>query len=152
MSENSLFDILLNRDPLPPLEPGAVWKHKLSNEIDSLDEKELVKAGLHLLNDDIDRCHSIAQDTPTDEGNYWHAILHRREPDYFNSKYWYRRVAEHPVYSQLREEFQDWDPFEFVDWCESSSWGGGVKSVSWLEDVQAKEMGHLLNYLMGDSR
>ena len=150
MSKKNLIGTLLNRDPLPSLEPCAVWNRNFSDKIDAIDEGGLVKAGLHLLNDDIDRCHRIAQDTPTAEGNYWHAILHRREPDYFNSKYWYRRVGEHPVFSQLRQEFHEWNPCEFVDWCESSSTGKGVKSVSWLEDVQAKEMKHLLNYLRTD--
>ena len=42
---------------------------------------------LHLLNDDFDACHSLAQ---TQEGNpyadHLHCIAHRREPDYWNSK------------------------------------------------------------------
>lgn len=110
----------------------------------------MVKAGLYLLNDDIERCHHIAQDTPTPEGNYWHAILHRREPDYSNSNYWYRRVGEHPVFSQLQGDYPEWDPFSFVDWCEGASRRRSEKPKSWLEEVQAKEMAYLLDHVRGD--
>src|SRR6516165_1333879 len=47
-------------------------------------------AGLWLFHDFLDESHAISQDIDTIEGSYWHAILHRREPDYVNSKYWFR--------------------------------------------------------------
>lgn len=150
MDKESLIDILLTRNPHSPLVPSEVWNRELTVEIDLLYGMEMLKAGLHLLNDDIDRCHHIAQERPTPEGNYWHAILHRREPDYSNSKYWYRKVGEHPVFSLLREEFSDWDPFTFVDWCEGTSRGTGEKSESWLRDVQMKEMAYLLKHVEGE--
>jgi hypothetical protein len=30
--------------------------------------------------------------------------MHRREPDPSNSKYWWRKVASHPVLDQLRKK------------------------------------------------
>jgi len=77
------------------------------------------------------------QDLDTPTGNYWHALLHRREPDFSNSKYWFRRVRTHPVFEALRIETARlategpteagflarqarWDPFAFVDLCEAS--------------------------------
>ena len=59
------------------------------------------RAGLWLAFDYLDESHEISQGLPTAEGSYWHAILHRREPDAANSNYWWRRVGDHPVFAQL---------------------------------------------------
>ncbi|KAG2133809.1 uncharacterized protein EDB93DRAFT_1093034 [Suillus bovinus] len=49
---------------------------------------------LHLLNDDFDDRHELVQ---TQVGNsysdYLHSIAHRREPEYWNSKYWIARFS-----------------------------------------------------------
>jgi hypothetical protein len=100
-------------------------------------------AGLWLLYDDLDRSHTISQSIHTPTGSYWHAIMHRREGDFGNSKYWFDRVGDHPIFGPLahaaaalvqeeREEVGDrpadrdlawlaeeayWDPFRFVDLC-----------------------------------
>ena len=43
---------------------------------------------LHLLNDDFDGCHNLAQTQEEDPYSCnLHAVVHRREPDYWNSKY-----------------------------------------------------------------
>lgn len=97
-------------------------------------------AGLWLYHDFLDESHAISQDLDTAEGSYWHAILHRREPDYGNSKYWFRRFSGHPIFSALCNEAaalaeqagvpagceyltrqKAWDPFAFVDLCESAA-------------------------------
>lgn len=59
------------------------------------------KAGLWLRANDLDQSHRISQGISTSEGSYWHAVMHRREPDYSNSMYWFRRVGAHPVFELL---------------------------------------------------
>ena len=54
-------------------------------------------AGLWLWHDWLDRSHEISQSIPTPTGSYWHAIMHRREGDFSNAKYWYARCRRHPV-------------------------------------------------------
>lgn len=81
------------------------------------------RAGLWLYHDFLDEAHTIAQDLDTTEGSYWHAILHRREPDPSNAAYWFRRVGAHPVLKLLRERapalgYEYTDPFAFVDFVE----------------------------------
>ena len=80
-------------------------------------------AGLWLYFDDLDESHTISQDLNTQEGGFWHAIMHRREPDAWNSKYWWRQVGSHPVISQLISEapalgYDYTSPKDFVDFCE----------------------------------
>ena len=68
-------------------------------------ERIAVAAGLHLFYDDLDGSHSLSQTVEgrgkNHNGDYWHAIMHRREPDYDNAKYWFRRVGAHPVMTEL---------------------------------------------------
>jgi hypothetical protein len=100
------------------------------------------RAGLWLLYDFLDESHAISQDIATAEGSYWHAIMHRREPDYSNAKYWFRRVGTHLIFAPLRARAVEltgqagrpagsaflagqsaWDPFAFIDLCESAARG-----------------------------
>ena len=36
-------------------------------------------------------------------GSFWHAIMHRREGDFINSKYWYARYRGHPAHARVAE-------------------------------------------------
>src|SRR5262245_19277607 len=54
-------------------------------------------SGVWLLHDFLDESHTISQSIDTPTGSYWHAIMHRREGDFSNAKYWFRRVGDHPV-------------------------------------------------------
>lgn len=99
-------------------------------------------AGLWLLHDFLDESHAISQDISGAEGAWWHGILHRREPDYSNAGYWFRRVGKHPVFEPLRFRAAElateagspsgsdflirqtaWDPFAFIDLCEAVAQG-----------------------------
>lgn len=82
-------------------------------------------AGLWLLHGFLDQSHSISQSIATAEGSFWHAIMHRLERDFWNSKYWYRQVGRHAVFKQIAERLGhpvgSWNPAEFVDQCEKAS-------------------------------
>ena len=61
-------------------------------------------AGLWLCYDFLDESHRLSQDGDDVSFRYWHGIMHRREPDYDNAKYWFRRVGEHPIFDRLFEQ------------------------------------------------
>jgi len=87
-------------------------------------------AGLWLRFNCLDKSHAVSQDLHSPEGSFWHAILHRREPDPGNSKYWWRRVGSHPVLRQLAEQapalgYRYTTPDDFVDYCERARGQGG---------------------------
>jgi hypothetical protein len=88
--------------------------------------------------DFLEESHRVSQQIDTTSGSYWHGIMHRREPDYSNAKYWFRRVGEHAIFGPLCREArelaasenvagqadylvqqQTWDPYRFVDLCEA---------------------------------
>ena len=85
-------------------------------------------AGLWLWNDFLEESHQISQGIDTTDGSYWHGIMHRREPDPSNAKYWFRLVGDHPVFPRLAAEATRlsvggqavangcWDPAAFIDW------------------------------------
>ncbi|HUG17971.1 MAG TPA: hypothetical protein VMM56_03275, partial [Planctomycetaceae bacterium] len=103
------------RSPIPARESSA--PPGLGNAFSSLSESELVpgakspvdakavKSGVLLIHDFLEASHSISQSIEGEgthnNGDYWHALMHRREPDFGNSKYWFRSVGKHPVYSEL---------------------------------------------------
>jgi hypothetical protein len=103
-------------------------------------------AALWLHHDFLEESHKISQEISTAEGIYWHAIMHRREPDPGNSKYWFRRVGAHPILDQLAKElresqFYDYtSPFDFIDFCERVRGTGseeefvarGVQLLEWV--------------------
>lgn len=60
-------------------------------------EAQALMAGLWIWHDYLDEAHAIAQKIDTPTGAFWHAIMHRREGDFPNSKYWYARCADHPA-------------------------------------------------------
>ena len=62
----------------------------------------VVRAGLYVYFDDWAEAHETAQDIDTVDGSYWHAIVHRQEPDAGNAGYWFRQVGAHPIFPELR--------------------------------------------------
>jgi hypothetical protein len=65
------------------------------------EEARAMLAGLWLWHDWLDASHTISQGIESPTGSFWHAIMHRREGDFGNSKYWYARCAAHPSFNTL---------------------------------------------------
>lgn len=118
-----------------PLVPASVRDAELDARIAALDAPPAVRAALHLWNDSLERCHALAQDIHDPTGSYLHGIMHRREPDYANATYWFRKVGAHPVFASLGA---DWDPFRMVDDCERAA--GDPKLEKELRPLQAREI------------
>ena len=74
-------------------------------------------SGLWLLHNFLDRSHDISQEIQSPEGSFWHAIMHRLEGDFWNSKYWYRKVGNHSAYQSVQP---NWNPETYVDSCEAA--------------------------------
>src|SRR5690606_9031346 len=70
-------------------------------EVVDQDAARCCVAGILLLSDQLDASHTWSQQVETPDGSFWHGIMHRREGDYSNAKYWFRRVGRHPVYEPL---------------------------------------------------
>jgi hypothetical protein len=87
---------------------------------------DLVRTGLFLHFGCWKEAHELAQNIETPDGSYWHAIVHRMEPDPDNAAYWFRRVGAHPIFPALRARAAEcgydagakWDPFAFIKHCE----------------------------------
>ena len=115
---------------------------------------EAALAGLYLYFSCLDECHGIAQNFSSAEGCYWHAIMHRQEPDAGNSAYWFRQVGAHPVFPALREAAEacgypcgaQWDPFAFVDYCEGARRRPGSPEEQIALKVQRAEWQLLFDY------
>lgn len=94
-------------------------------------------AAVWLLHGFLDEAHVHCQDVPTASGSYWHGVMHRREGDYSNAKYWFRNVGDHPVLDALDERFGGWDPYDFVDRCADAVRSGAGRDEC-LDQQQAE--------------
>jgi hypothetical protein len=87
-----------------------------------------VMSGLYLYCGCWDEAHSAADKIEDLNGYFWHAIVHRQEPDPANSGYWFRKTGKHPIFPKLAEETdkigyhtaREWDPFAFIEFCETA--------------------------------
>ena len=181
---NEIVQKLDARQPLPPLAPEKEWDTELTKQIQAASIADLfdgqtlkdsslanaVKSALLLWNDALDDSHDISQGVSSKTGSYWHGIMHRREPDYSNSKYWFARVGNHPIFPMLRkrvlnifsaeprqsaqlgryaeaiEQNDNWYAPQFIDWCQDAAGHADDEVVEFLQTVQVEEIKLLLDY------
>ena len=128
---------------------------------------DLMQAGAFWLHGFLDESHVIAQGIHTVEGSYWHALLHRSEGDFSNAMYWFRRVGNHAIFSELLkatkslrstslnqleplgilDEASEWRPQWFVDLCEEA-YRGRFDNPGLLQRIAAIEYNLLMGYCL----
>lgn len=115
---------------------------------------EAALAGLYLYFGCWKEAHETAQVIRSAEGSYWHAIVHRQEPDIWNSDYWFRQVGQHPVFPILRQaavaigvDFGPrWNAASFLELCEEALSKPGSEIERQALAVQRAEWQLLFDY------
>ena len=115
----------------------------------------LIRGALLYALDDLDGAHGFFQDVPGDLAGYWHGMLHRREPDFENARYWFRRAGTLPFFDELHSRAAkqsadmakqpSWDPYLFTGQCEQAR-HGETESLSELRDLQRAEFDVAFDY------
>lgn len=153
MAESTLTELKnLLATPEPPElgpgpRPGILAESAINEKLDQLFDRgeiasakqPLIRALVLLWHDHLARSHVISQSIDGSDGSFVHGIMHRREPDYSNAKYWFNRVGAHPSYPEIAAQVgaltakKDspliptltpegrWDAFAFVDACEAAN-------------------------------
>jgi hypothetical protein len=128
-----LFVALPLERAMPSLLPAA----KADSELLKLAERAMERpaiagnpelgAGLLLYVDDLHASHGLSQGISSAAGLYWHAIMHRREGDFGNSKYWLQRAGRHPMLDAI----PGFDPVQFVEAVRNSHKANPADLVEW---------------------
>ena len=84
-----------------------------------------MRAGLFYFHNALDDATSRRKRYEGDLAAYWHGMVHRREGDFDNARYWMRRAGEQPGFQEMQSRASDggaphmarqsnWDPFLFI--------------------------------------
>jgi hypothetical protein len=149
-------------DPPPPAAVAALRGRNARELFPGSYAPEAALSGLWLYFSCFEQSHALSQDLGSAEGSYWHAILHRQEPDPGNAGYWFRRVGSHAIFPALLEQAHGildagpesvgfrpgaaWDPFAFVDFCEAARQRPGTPAERAAREIQRAEWQLLFDF------
>ena len=121
----------------------------------------LVRGGLLYALDALDPAHAVFQEAHGDLGSYWHGMMHRREADFDNARYWFRRAgvlpffdALHSAASQVSPDMarqSNWVPYLFTGQCEQARFGAEER-VGEMAKLQRAEFDAIFDYCWRQSR
>jgi len=169
----SQFKVLLETTELAPLgpgpRPGVLPRDELLAKLGALfsdakiagQRQQLITALILLWHDHLDASHSIAQEIENADGSFLHGIMHRREPDYGNAKYWFRRTGSHPAFPEIARrvkalpspglgqlDYDTWDPYAFIDACQKFAGSQNKSATDFLQQVQQFESVVVLEHFL----
>ena len=145
---------------------GVLSERELNSQLDSLlgktnlssTRKDLVRALLLLWHDHLDASHNISQGIENADGSFVHAIMHRREPDAWNSKYWWRRVGNHAAFPEISRRVNElltgetsdlakllvpggqWDANVFVDVCDAAKDDSLIRTLREIQRIETEAL------------
>lgn len=125
--------------------------------------RSLTESLVLLWYDHLDASHTISQSIESPAGSYLHGMMHRREGDFWNSKYWMRRAAQFDGWDTLGQAmrhvwesrgpegaYPGWlegarlDGAGFVDACERAASAGGTEEAMFRALQQSEYEAFLL--------
>jgi hypothetical protein len=162
----------------PQRRPGTTDELDLGRKLDgffnshqvSARVQPLLRSAALLWHDHLDASHAISQSIETRDGSWLHGIMHRREPDYGNAKYWFRRVGQHDAFPKLAKrvaellhhdghelaerliENGEWMPLAFVDECERAALRSNAALTAALREIQSAEFDSLFDHILAGTR
>jgi len=170
-----LFDTSQPPELVPGPRAGVKSEADLKKCLDELpgnssaeaEQWELLVALVLLWHDHLDSAHQIAQGIANPTGSFVHGIMHRREPDYGNAAYWFRRVGKHPAFAEIAIRASkvlevkgdgdltrkllpraEWDPFAFITACENAArTSSPANQKELMRELQAIETLALVDWL-----
>lgn len=118
-------------------------------------------AGLLLFAGHWSSAHKIVDHSETPDGCYWHALVHRMEPDAANSGYWFGQAGRHPLFPAVLDAARrvaaqhpdagvrfesEWNPSAFNGWCEEARQKPQLPRSSVIAAIHSAECHLLWNY------
>ena len=144
----------------PERRPGALNLDQCLALFDTLDlahhQQPLIHSALLLWHDHLDASHDLSQNINSNDGSFLHGIMHRREPDYSNAKYWLTRAGQHEAFDSINTRAapalkdtslthlatEKWDAFASVDAVSEAS--PSTTEYQVLQELQRIELEVLL--------